>query len=168
MFLNACSFLRREDQFHHFYQEGSLIGQGSFALVKEAKRKSDETIWAVKIVKREQLSPDDEQSLLSEVSIMEHLNHPNIVLFKEFFDCPKEMYIVMELLTGGQLFDRIVRKGHFSEQESKVAFQQIVSAILYLHGKGIVHRDLKPENIMSVISCLFVCLFVQRFFFFFS
>ena len=86
MFLNACSFLRREDQFHHFYQEGSLIGQGSFALVKEAKRKSDETIWAVKIVKREQLSPDDEQSLLSEVSIMEHLNHPNIVLFKEFFE----------------------------------------------------------------------------------
>jgi serine/threonine protein kinase len=140
----------KRERFYLHYDLGSLLRRGSFARVVNARRKYDNSNWAVKIVKRKGLSADDEQSLLSEVAIMEKLHHPNIVRIKEFFDCPKHMYIVMELLTGEQLYERVIKKGRYSEPEARVAFRQIISAISYCHGLGIVHRDIKPENIMSV------------------
>jgi serine/threonine protein kinase len=138
------------DRFHIYYDLGARIQKGSFAVVRKGIRKSDRSEWAVKVVRRDRLSADDEHSLFSEISIMEKLHHPNIVCMKESFDCPRYMYLVMELLTGQQLFERIVSKGRFTEYEALIAFRQIISALSYCHDLGIVHRDIKPENIMSV------------------
>jgi calcium/calmodulin-dependent protein kinase I len=141
-------FFQRNEECEKFYKFGRVLGQGSFATVKMATAKSDNSKWAVKIIKRASLAPEDEQALATEVSIMERIKHPNIVLLKEVFDCPSHMYMVMELMTGGELFDRIVQKEHYSENEAKEAVTQLISAIGYCHDMGIVHRDLKPENLL--------------------
>jgi len=79
---------------------------------------------------------------------MHKIHHPNCVQLFEMFETPKKIYMVMELLTGGELFDRIVAKGNFSEKEASDLIKDIVGAIAYLHSIGIVHRDLKPENLI--------------------
>lgn len=102
--------------------------------------KADNTQWAVKIIKRASLLPEDELALSSEIAIMERVKHPNIVQLREVYDCPNHMYMVMELMTGGELFDRIVNKEHYSESEARDAIRQIISAIDYCHDNNIVHR----------------------------
>jgi len=67
---------------------------------------------------------------------------------REMYDTPTKMYLIMELVTGGELFDRIVNRGSYSEKDASHVVRQIVSAIEYLHALGIVHRDLKPENLL--------------------
>jgi serine/threonine protein kinase len=79
---------------------------------------------------------------------MEQLDHPNCVNLIALFQSPKKVYMVLELLTGGELFDRIISKGSFSEKEASDLMGTLTSAIKYLHGVGIVHRDLKPENLL--------------------
>jgi len=120
--------------------------------VKLATCKADNSKWAIKVIKRSSLAPEDEQALATEVSIMERVRHPNIIVLKEVFDCPSSVYMVMEVMTGGELFDRIVQKEHYSEGEAKEALRQITAAIAYCHEMGIVHRDLKPENLLYASS----------------
>ena len=83
-----------------------------------------------------------------EIEIMKKVKHPNCIAFHDMYDCKEKLYIVMELVTGGELFDRIIDAGHFSETEAAKCFKQIIQAVGYLHSIGIVHRDIKPENIL--------------------
>ena len=108
--------------------------------VKLATCLSDRTKWAVKIIKRSALSAEDEKSLEMEIKIMELTSHENIVSVKEVFYCKNYVYLVMDLMTGGELFDRIVNKDHYSEEEAKQALREIVTAIKYCHDRNIVHR----------------------------
>mmetsp|Transcript_7570 Transcript_7570/g.12732 ORF Transcript_7570/g.12732 Transcript_7570/m.12732 type:complete len:336 (+) Transcript_7570:104-1111(+) len=142
------SLFKRNEECDKFYKLGRVLGQGSFATVRLATCKADGTKWAIKVIKRQSLAPDDEAALATEIQIMERAVHPNIIRLKEVFDCPSNMYLVMEVMTGGELFDRIVEKEHYSETEAKKALCEIVDAILYCHDRGIVHRDLKPENLL--------------------
>ncbi|KAG8505659.1 Calcium/calmodulin-dependent protein kinase type IV, partial [Galemys pyrenaicus] len=70
------------------------------------------------------------------------------IKLKEIFETPTEISLVLELVTGGELFDRIVEKGYYSERDAADAVKQILEAVAYLHENGIVHRDLKPENLL--------------------
>ena len=128
----------------HLYR----VGQGAFALVKLATHRTEKTKWAVKILKKVSLNADDEESLRNEVSIVTQVAHENIVKTKEVFDTPHFCFVVMECMSGGELFDRIVERDHYSELQSKEAFWQMVDAIRYCHSQNIVHRDLKPENLL--------------------
>jgi calcium/calmodulin-dependent protein kinase I len=129
-----------KDECEKHYKFGRTLGQGTFATVKLATKISNNTKWAVKIIKRSALTAEDEQALKMEILIMEHTNHPNIVSVKEIFHCKNFVYIVMDLMTGGELFDRIVLKDHYSEVEAKGALKNILIAIKYCHDKNIVHR----------------------------
>jgi len=82
------------------------------------------------------------------VEIMHKVDYPNCVKLFEMFETSKKLYMVLELLTGGELFDRIVAKGSYSEKEASVLIRDISGAIKYLHSIGVVHRDLKPENLL--------------------
>jgi len=83
-----------------------------------------------------------------EMEILQKVHHPNIIALREMIDTKDKIYFVMELVTGGELFDRIVEKGSYSEEDAKELVRKIVSAVEYLHSKGIAHRDLKPENLL--------------------
>lgn len=84
----------------------------------------------------------------SEVDILSQLDHPNVVKLYEIFDEGDCLCLVMELMVGGELFDRIVEKEHYSEREAADTIRPLVDAIRYCHSMGIVHRDLKPENLL--------------------
>jgi calcium/calmodulin-dependent protein kinase I len=127
---------------------GELLGTGSFGVVNHATRKSDSKTFAIKTIKKVQLSAEDLNSIQDEVDILRRVQHPGCVALVEVFESPKTIYIVMELLTGGELFERIIEKGSFSEKEASKVIREAVEAIQYLHKAGIVHRDLKPENLL--------------------
>jgi len=125
------------------------IGKGAFSVVHKAISKRTGEIVAVKIIdKKEASSQQDEKRLHTEVNILTRVNHPNIVCLKDMYETSEKMFLVMELVTGGELFDKIVEKGSYSEKDASVIVRKILSAVEYLHMNGIAHRDLKPENLL--------------------
>ena len=82
-----------------------------------------------------------------EVSILHHLSgHPNIVGLIDAYEGTKHVYIVMDYCSGGELFDRIVARGHYSERDAAECFRIMMRTLAHCHGLGVIHRDLKPEN----------------------
>lgn len=137
-----------QQQLDEAYKLGRTLGEGTFATVRCATCLKTKKKWAVKIIDRFALTADDEQSLKMEIKILEETNHDHIVKVKEVFYSKKYVSLIMELMSGGELFDRIVAKDHYSEKEGKDALIDIVKALDYCHSRNIVHRDLKPENIL--------------------
>lgn len=138
----------KTEDFKKHYTLHQRLGVGSFGTVKKAIRKSDHKEFAVKIIKKSKIPKEELEVIHDEVDIMRRINHPNCVKLYETFNTPKKMYMVMELLTGGELFTRISDQGSFSEMSASILTRTILSAIEYLHAENIVHRDLKPENLI--------------------
>jgi len=138
----------KKDECEKYYKFGKTLGTGSFATVKGAVKKDTNERVAVKCIKKDSLAAEDEDALQLEVQILNDVEHPNIVKLHEVFDCPKTFYMVMEVMSGGELFDRIVEKEKYGEGDARVLVAKITRAIKYCHDKGIVHRDLKPENLL--------------------
>ena len=133
------------------YVIGDQIGSGMCGTVHLCIERATGTHCAVKIIdtKKFALSPGLSPSDLREEAIMMMaLDHPNIIRIRDTFETDNIIFIVMELVRGGDLFDRIVEKGRYTEDEARQVMQKVFSAVLYLHGKDIIHRDLKPENIL--------------------
>lgn len=84
----------------------------------------------------------------AEISILQQLDHPHILKLYEYFEDEKNFYLITELCTGGELFDKIIEKEFFTEVEAAHCFKQIMQGVNYCHSQGIVHRDLKPENFL--------------------
>lgn len=147
----ADNFVRRE-AVESFYTLGKEIGRGGFSIVVEAVNKQSNEKVAVKRIRKDQVEGDDIKLLLREVQIMRKLNHPNILKLYEVFENDEEFFLVMELVTGKELFDKIVEKGQYGEREAANIVRQIVSAVEYLHSNGIAHRDLKPENLLTSVA----------------
>merc|ERR1719453_1298635 len=122
------------------------LGSGNFAVVKKAKKKSDGAFFAVKIIDKSKV--EDMGDIEREVEIMQKVKHPNIIQLFDVFDQPKKMTLVLELVTGGELFDRIVARGNYTEKDAATTILTLCEALKHLHDKKIVHRDLKPENIL--------------------
>jgi calcium/calmodulin-dependent protein kinase I len=138
----------RKDEISKYYDIKDKLGSGSFATVKRATRKSDGKQFAIKVIKKTKLNAEELAVVHDEVEIMHKLTHPHCVQLYEMFETSKKIYMVIELLTGGELFDRIVAKGSYSEREASELIKSVTSAIQYLHSIGVVHRDLKPENLI--------------------
>lgn len=141
-----------KEDIHHHYTVKEKLGMGSFATVKRLVRKSDKMNYAVKEIKKVNLSKDEMKTVMDEVVTMGKIEHPNCVRLFEMYESKAKVYMVLELLTGGELFDRIVAKGNYSEKEASELLGTLLSAIKYLHSVNIVHRDLKPENLLYTSS----------------
>ena len=139
---------------HHKYELGATLGTGAFAVVRECTLKSTGARYAMKVIEKKKFALNHGSKrtgvLMDEVRILQKLNHPHIIAIHDVFDTDKHLYLVLELVTGGDLFDKVIAlqgKG-FSEQRSFHIFAQMLEATSYLHSHNIVHRDLKPENIL--------------------
>ncbi|KAM3192309.1 hypothetical protein ACQJBY_069501 [Aegilops geniculata] len=131
------------------YEVGRTIGQGSFAKVKFAVDADTGAPVAMKVLdKATILNHRMLQQIKKEISIMKIVRHPNIIRLNEVLAGQTKIYIIMELITGGELFDKIARQGKLRENEARKYFQQLIDAINYCHSKGVYHRDLKPENLL--------------------
>jgi len=130
------------------YSIGAKLGTGGFAVVRKCKRRSDGVVFAVKVINKNNLDVGDLKILETEVNIMRQVSHSNIIKMYDVFESRSKMCLVLDLLEGGELFDRIIEKGHFSEKDAAHCFRQMADALDYLHGQNIVHRDLKPENLL--------------------
>lgn len=131
------------------YELGKTLGKGTFSKVKYGVDVETNAAFAIKIIDKQQLAKEHmEEQLKREIAIMKHLKHENIVQLKEVLQTAKHIYIVLELVTGGELFDRIVAAKRFDENTGRKYFQQLILAISYCHQQGIAHRDLKPENLL--------------------
>jgi len=129
------------------YALGRELGRGGFSIVKEATDKATGMKYAAKII--EKTASEEELNLLQrEIDIMKKLNHVNIIQLQEVFDEPDHIYLILELITGGELFDQIVSRGSYSEKDAANIVKQILEAVQYMHSNGIAHRDLKPENLL--------------------
>ncbi|XP_025830639.1 calcium/calmodulin-dependent protein kinase type 1 [Agrilus planipennis] len=125
-----------------------MLGTGAFSVVRlaESKERPGE-LYAVKIIDKKALK-GKEDSLENEIKVLRKLVHPNIVQLLETFEDKNKVYLVMELVTGGELFDRIVEKGSYTEKDAADLIRQVLEAVDYMHEQGVVHRDLKPENLL--------------------
>lgn len=134
------------------YVFGKTLGAGSFGVVRQARKLSTDENVAVKILLKKALHGNAVQlkMLYDELTILQKCHHSNIVKFKDWFETNDKFYIVTQLATGGELFDRIVKRGKFTEVDAVAILIQILKAVEYIHSMNIVHRDLKPENLLYV------------------
>ena len=128
--------------------EKNKLGEGGFSDVYRVKSKRDGSEYAVKIMEKAGMHKDDVESVYEEVRIMKLLQHPNIVKFIDFFDEGGKMYVVLEFLQGGALFDRVVERSKYSEGDARDLIYIFLTTLKFCHDHDIVHRDIKPENLL--------------------
>lgn len=132
-----------------FYTEKNKeLGTGSFGSVSGVIRKVDKVEFAVKKINKVNQGKQDLSKLQNEVNIMRLMDHPNIIKLHDDFADEKYIYLVMEICTGGELFDKIIEAEHFSEGQAASVMKQFLSGLNYMHARSITHRDLKPENLL--------------------
>ncbi len=133
---------------------GKIIGKGSFAIVREAIDVRTGERVAVKVIEAK-ADPRQMAAQRKEVAIMLKVgSHPNIMKFYGAFEDKRHIYIVMQLVQGGELFDRIISRGRLTEDEAMRITKQLLEAVGHLHRNGIAHRDLKPQNILCADQTL--------------
>ncbi|TTE36937.1 Serine/threonine-protein kinase DCLK1 [Bagarius yarrelli] len=129
------------------YTVGRMIGDGNFAVVHECVEHSTGRAYALKIINKGKCR-GKKQMIQNEVAILRKVKHPNIVLLIEEIDTYNELYLVMELIKGGDLFDAITSATRYTESDASCMLYNLANAIKYLHSLNIVHRDIKPENLL--------------------
>ncbi|CAD8173056.1 unnamed protein product [Paramecium octaurelia] len=128
-----------------------VIGKGTYAKVLLAQRKVNQSKYAVKTFQKSALldkNNKQRQGLLNEIDLLRSCDHPNIIKLYEIYESGDYIYLVMELLEGGELFDLILETQSFQESKVSLIMFKIFDALEYLHTKNIMHRDIKPENIL--------------------
>ncbi|KAG8371934.1 hypothetical protein BUALT_Bualt12G0014400 [Buddleja alternifolia] len=133
-----------------FYELGRELGRGEFGITYMCTDKTSGELFACKSISKKKLRTRvDIEDARREVEIMKHLpKHPNIVSLKDTYEDDHDVHIVMELCEGGELFDRIIARGHYTERAAAAVARTIVEVIENCHKHGVMHRDLKPENFM--------------------
>jgi len=129
-----------------FAQEYELleeIGQGSYSVCRRCVHRSTRSEYAVKIVDKSKRECEEEVQIL-----LRYGQHPNIISLRDMFQDQGKVYLVFELMKGGELLDKILRQKFFSEREARAVMEKVTNVVKYLHQNGVVHRDLKPSNIL--------------------
>jgi len=143
-FLEGC----KGRPFKEVYQLNARLKSGSFATVCRGTHRATGRKVAIKCVLRKDLPAADDAAIFDEVAILASLNHPHIVPLIDFFDEKDCYFIVMELMSGGDLFDRIGKKKAYSEADARDLILKMLEAVAYCHSRKIAHCDMKPKNLL--------------------
>uniref|UniRef100_A0AAX7UP08 Maternal embryonic leucine zipper kinase n=1 Tax=Astatotilapia calliptera TaxID=8154 RepID=A0AAX7UP08_ASTCA len=138
---------RGADELQRYYEVYETIGSGGFAKVKLGRHILTGEKVAIKIMNKKDLG-DDLPRVKVEIEAMKNLSHQHICRLYQVIETSTQIFMVLEYCPGGELFDYIIAKDRLSEEETRVFFRQIVSAMAYVHSQGYAHRDLKPENLL--------------------
>lgn len=142
----------RQEDVELYYEMGEELGSGQFAIVRKCKEKSSGTEYAAKFIKKRRLSSSrrgvSREEIEREVNILREIQHSNIITLHDIFENKTDVILILELVSGGELFDFLAEKESLTEEEATQFLKQILDGVHYLHSKRIAHFDLKPENIM--------------------
>jgi len=127
-----------------YSMERKKLGEGTYGSVCRGTHKATGKVRAIKTIPKTQMR--NVERFKTEIAIMKMMDHPSIIKLFETFEDPRNIYLAMELCVGGELFDKIIAVGHFTEADAAMVMQQILRAVFYMHELKICHRDLKPEN----------------------
>jgi len=144
--LIAQSTLKIQTVYEIDKSSGAKLGEGSYGSVSKCRHKKTGEIRAVKMIPKAKVK--NMARFKQEINIMKILDHPNLVKLFETFEDQKQIYLVMEICSGGELFDKIVDSGSFTEKIAAIVMEQIIRGVFYMHQHSIAHRDLKPENFL--------------------
>ncbi|KAL7715738.1 Protein kinase [Entamoeba marina] len=140
-------------EFDKKYTKHDEIGQGAFSIVYKGTKKENNQSVAIKEVSKTSQNVDQLKLLRREIDVMRKLsNHPNVVKLFDVFEDEQMILMVIEYMSGGELYDQIIQRGNFTEADASDIMYQILSALNYIHANGIGHRDLKPENLLCSTS----------------
>lgn len=131
------------------FEVGETLGVGGFAVVKKGKEKKTGVAVAVKVVDKSRYAAGD-TSLEREIEVLSRVDHPNCIKLLAVYITARKVYIVTELVSGGELLDRVTANGNYTEKDAAKLIKQVLDGVAYLHSKGIVHRDLKLENMIMM------------------
>ncbi|KAF7212226.1 death-associated protein kinase 3 [Nothobranchius furzeri] len=144
--------LFKQQNVEDFYEIGEELGSGQFAIVKQCREKSSGLQFAAKFIKKRQSMASSRgvrrEEIEREVTILQRVQHQNIVTLREVYENRTDVVLILELVSGGELFDFLAQKESLSEEEATQFIKQILEGVNYLHARKIAHFDLKPENIM--------------------
>uniref|UniRef100_A0A667WVC2 Calcium/calmodulin-dependent protein kinase 1Da n=1 Tax=Myripristis murdjan TaxID=586833 RepID=A0A667WVC2_9TELE len=138
---------KQVDDIKKIFDFKEILGTGAFSEVVLAQEKLTGRMFAVKCIPKKALK-GKESSIENEIAVLRKIKHENIVALEDIYESPNHLYLIMQLVSGGELFDRIVEKGFYTEKDASTLIRQVLDAVNYLHKMGIVHRDLKPENLL--------------------
>lgn len=128
------------------YKLGRLLGEGAFAQVRLAADRETGEHVAVKVIKKSEFAPQEMEYIRREVQVCRHVFHPNVIETRDIFDTSAELFIVLELLSGGELFDQIAEAGSFTEKQAAQVMREITKGVAYLHKNNVCHGDLKVRG----------------------
>ncbi|XP_055045939.2 calcium/calmodulin-dependent protein kinase type 1D [Misgurnus anguillicaudatus] len=142
-----CSWKKQVDDIKEIFEFKEVLGTGAFSEVVLAEERATGKMYAVKCIPKKALK-GKESSIENEIAVLRKIKHENIVALEDIYESSNHLYLIMQLVSGGELFDRIVEKGFYTEKDASTLIKQVLDAVNYLHSMGIVHRDLKPENLL--------------------
>jgi serine/threonine protein kinase len=140
-----------ENEMHAKYQMMEVLGVGSTSTVHRCVRKGSDEHFACKIIDCQLIEERFQgmmQQFQTEIEALRKLNHSGIIRLYDVYITDDRIFIIMELMEGGELFDYVVQKGTLTEEEASKIVKMVTSAMVYMHSMNIVHRDLKPENLL--------------------
>ncbi|KAM9535877.1 calcium/calmodulin-dependent protein kinase type 1D-like isoform 1-T2 [Salvelinus alpinus] len=141
----TCSWKKVINNIRDVFEFKQALGSGSFSEVYLVREKKTGNLYALKCLKKKHLSCS---KLENEITVLKKIRHDNVVGLEDFYETRTYYYLVMQLVSGGELFDRIIDRGVYTEKDASCLVHQVLEAVNYLHENSIVHRDLKPENLL--------------------
>ncbi|EFJ39750.1 hypothetical protein VOLCADRAFT_78266 [Volvox carteri f. nagariensis] len=148
------SKLRTDVKLRDVYKLGKTLGTGGFSVVKLASDRFTGVEYACKIMALPPVGQEvgenenTREDIFKEIDLLCGMNHENVIFLKEYFEEGNKVYLITELLTGGELLEAVLKRGSYTEAEARLCFVQVLRGIEYLHSKNVVHRDLKLENLL--------------------